>query len=91
MPFFRKIFGAIKKTFLSYKIAVFILLILIPLAYIGAIFYFYAWYVKTLEQLPTKTISIDSALYEKTMEDFNQREINFAQEDSKTYLDPFYK
>jgi len=91
MPFFKKIFGAIKKTFLSYKIAVFILLILIPLAYIGAMFYFYAWHVGTPEELPTKNISIDSVLYQKTMDDLNQRETNFAQEESKTYSDPFYR
>ncbi|OGZ33990.1 MAG: hypothetical protein A2Y98_00810 [Candidatus Portnoybacteria bacterium RBG_19FT_COMBO_36_7] len=83
-------FASIKKTFVSYKVAVFILLALISLVYIGAMFYFYAWHVKTPEQLPTKTISIDSKLYQKTMDDLKQREINFAEEAGKTYSDPFY-
>ena len=91
MPFFKRIPAAIKRAFQTYRIVVFILLILIPLVYIGAMFYFYAWYVGTPEELPTKKISIDSALYQKVMDDLNQRKINFAQETNKTYSDPFYR
>ena len=87
----KKISASIKKAFVSYRIAIFILLALIPLAYIGVMFYFYAWHVKTPSELPTRTISIDSALYQKTMDNLNQREINFAQEETKIYLDPFYR
>jgi len=88
---FKNKLASLKEFFASHKTLFFVLLIIIPLAYIGAIFYFYAWYVKTPVELPTKTISIDSVLYQKTMDDLNQREINFAQEEAKTYSDPFYR
>jgi hypothetical protein len=87
----KKILASIKKIFVTYKIAVFVVLVLIPVTYIGVMFYFYAWQVGTPEELPTKNISIDNALYQKTIDNLNQREINFAQEETKTYLDPFYK
>jgi len=89
-PSFKNSFISAKKVFLSYKIVIFTLLILIPLAYIGVMFYFYAWHVKAPSELPTQTISLDSALYEKTMADLEQREKNFAEEAGKTYSDPFY-
>ncbi len=90
-PNFKNRLTHLKDTFASYKTLFFILLIIIPLVYIGAMFYFYAWQVKTPQELPTKIVSIDKVLYEKIIDNLNQREANFVQEESKTYSDPFYR
>jgi len=90
-PTFKKFFKFFKKVLLSHKILSFILLALISLAYIGAIFYLYAWQIKPPQDLPIKKISVDSDLYQKMVDDFAKREANFMQEGSKTYLDPFYR
>lgn len=87
----KKSLALIKKNLASYKKVFFAIIILASLAYLGAIFYFYAWKIKLPEHLPTQSIYIDSALYQKTMDDLSQREINFIEEANKTYFDPFYQ
>jgi hypothetical protein len=84
-------FASIRRFFMAYKTVFFVLSILAALAYVGALFYFYAWRVGTPEELPNRTISIDSTLYQKVMDELNQRETNFAQEEGRTYSDPFYR
>jgi hypothetical protein len=84
-------FASVKRFFVSYKKVFFVLSILAALAYVGVLFYFYAWQVSTPEALPNRAVSIDSTLYQKVMDELNQREINFAQEEGRTYSDPFYR
>ncbi len=88
-PDFKKIFNFFKIFFSSYRIAGFALLILMPLIFVGLIFYLYAWRVEAPEELPVKKILVDQKLYEKVMENLRQRQNNFEAEANKTYPDPF--
>lgn len=87
-PVFKKIFIASKIFLLKYKILFFVLVALISFGYLAAIFYSYAWRIQPAAQAPPK-ISVDLALYQKVMENLGQRELNFEQEASQNYLDPF--
>lgn len=88
-PTFKKILILFKKLLTSYKIVTFILAILLPLIFIGMIFYLYAWQVQPEDQSQARKISIDQNLYNEVMDKIKQREINFQNEENKTYVDPF--
>ncbi len=78
------------KLFLSTKkTLVFIVLAILPLVYLSLIFYLYAFLNKTTVQEENKKIFIDQKLYERVMENFRQRELNFSEEANKIYTDPF--
>ena len=79
----------IKQLFLTKKTAVFIILAILPLAYLFLIFYYYALAGKATSPDQNKKIFVDQKLYEKVMENFRLREANFSQEAAKTYIDPF--
>lgn len=86
---FKKLFLAVRRFLLGYKTIAFILLILASLVYLVVIFYLYAWQAPVPGQGNAEKISVNSAVYQKIIENFRQREINFTQEESRTYLDPF--
>ena len=88
-PTFKKIFILFKKLLTSYKIVTFILAILLPLIFVGVVFYLYAWEVRLEDQPRARKISVDQNLYNEVMEKIKQREINFQQEENKIYIDPF--
>ncbi len=86
---FKAIFFVCKKFILTCRIFIFALLFLVALLYLGVIFYFYVWQAQAPTEVFIKKLSVDSALYQKAVAGFRQRELNFEQEESRTYLDPF--
>lgn len=85
--FFGK-FSGIKEVFIKYKTLFIIVLVLAALGYVGGIYYFYAQDVK-VSSIELKKITIDKALAKKASEYLAQRELNFLEEETKIYKDPF--
>ena len=85
---FKKIYISCLNFFSKYRILMFVLLILFALAYLGAVFYFYVWRDYKVDVVAVKT-TVNMTLYQKVMENFNQREVNYKDEENKTYSDPF--
>lgn len=85
----KAIFSVCRKFILTCRIFIFALLFLVALLYLGVIFYFYVWQAQAPLEVFIKSLSIDSMLYQKAVADLEQRELNFEQEEGRTYLDPF--
>lgn len=84
-------FRGLGRIYASYKIVFLILAILLPLVYVAAIFYYYAWQIEISVEPYSKKVSVDSELYKSVMDNIKKREENFAQEEGKTYINPFIK
>jgi len=82
-------FGAAKEILLSYKLIIFLIVILAMLAYVAAMFYLFAWQVEVPADGTLKVTTIDQTVYKKVADEFKQREENFSQEESKSYENPF--
>jgi len=79
----------IRQFLLARKTLVFIIFIILPLAYLFLVYYFYVFLAETPSLEQNKKIFINQKLYNRVMENFRQRELNFSEEASKTYIDPF--
>lgn len=69
----------------------FLILVFISLFIGGAIFYYYGFLVITHEpEVKPQEISLDNKLYQKFLDNYRQRKINFDNADSKIYFNPFF-
>ena len=79
----------IKQFLLTKKTVVLIALAILPLVYLFFVIYLYVFAAKAGPSEQKSEKLIDRKLYEDTMENFRQRELNFSQEAEKTYIEPF--
>lgn len=87
--FFKKALSQTRKYLLSHKYFLSFLIALIAFCYIGLVFYLYIFRFS----IPSKTF-LDRAFinkpgYQGVMNNIEQRKINFEQEETKAYPDPF--
>ncbi|OGZ33447.1 MAG: hypothetical protein A2174_01310 [Candidatus Portnoybacteria bacterium RBG_13_41_18] len=80
--------GGVRNVFIKYKVLFFFVLVLAALGYVGGIYYFYVIEIK-VSSVELKKTTIDRALAQKVSDYFVQREMNFLEEETKTYKDPF--